>query len=181
MKTMISTMALIAGLGLSAAAVAQAVPSGGPDAKGNSPLKNAHTVNDGAAKPGATSFTEAEARKHLEHSGYTSPQGLMKGKDGVWRGSAMKGGAKVNVGLDFKGNVTEGGPVVSASMPSDGKVGAAGHPTAPLKVAVKTKHRHHGVACATPGPKGVACSGPDKNKNGISDKEDHAIKAGAKP
>jgi len=31
---------------------------------------------------------------------------LAKDKDGVWRGSATKAGKKVNVGLDYKGNVT---------------------------------------------------------------------------
>ena len=31
----------------------------------------------------------------------------MKDPNGVWQGTAMKGGAKVNVALDYKGNVTK--------------------------------------------------------------------------
>jgi hypothetical protein len=31
--------------------------------------------------------------------------GLMKDKDGVWRGKASKGGSTTDVALDFQGNV----------------------------------------------------------------------------
>ena len=41
-------------------------------------------------------------------------------------------------------------------------------------------HNNH-ARCNTPGPNGVACSGVDRNDNGISDKEDRAIRGGAKP
>lgn len=187
MKAMISAMAAVAALSLSAAAFAQGVPSGGPDAKGNAPLKHPHTVNDGAAKPGATSFTEAEARKHIQHAGYLSTTSLTKGTDGVWRGKAMKGDTSVNVGLDFKGNVTEGGAAASspATVTSGGEkpmATAGAMSTTTTKVAKRSSHwRHRHAGCANAGPNGTACSGIDRNKNGISDKEDHAIKAGAKP
>ena len=68
-------------------------------------------VNDGGAKRGATSFTEKEARKHIENAGYTDVSPLTKGDDGVWRGTAMKRGASRPIGMDFKGNVVEGMPV----------------------------------------------------------------------
>ena len=92
-------------LTLGGAAFAQA--SGGPDAKGNAPIKASHTINDGAPKAGATSFTRNQARQHILHSGYTAVSALTKGDDGVWRGTATKDGAPVSVSLDFKGNVTE--------------------------------------------------------------------------
>ena len=196
MKRLISTLALVTSLGLAGASLAQ--PSGGPDAKGNAPLKAAHTVNDGAAKPGASSFTEGQARQHILHSGYSSVSGLAKGADGVWRGAAMKGGATVNVALDFKGNVSEA--VAAPVMPSpaaqartvtsitdthhsvDTHTGAVEAGSAPGADTVAhhhhMHHHHHGRRrhrCENPGPNGVACSGIDRNKNGISDKEDHAL------
>ena len=204
--------ALVAALGLAGLASAQ-VPSGGPDAKGNAPLKHAHTVNDGGAKRGATSFTEKEARKHIENAGYTDVSPLTKGDDGVWRGTAMKGGASRPIGMDFKGNVVEGMPVAGPApapvraMSGDTKTNstttttaattapAMATETAPMvsKHHGRRRHRHmrHGHMhramgsmtgdCANPGLNGAACSGVDTNRNGISDKEDRAIKAGAKP
>ena len=105
--TAISALALAAALGLST--VAQAQPSDGPAAKGNAPLKAAHTVDDGQAKHGANSFTQGQAQTHIEKAGFTGVSGLMKGDDGVWRGMAMRGGASVAVAMDFKGNVTMSG------------------------------------------------------------------------
>ena len=212
MKNTLSAIALMAALSFSSAALAQDPPSGGMNAKGNAPLKNTHTVNDGAAKAGANSFTQNEARKHILNSGYTGVSGLAKGKDGVWRGTAMRGGANVNVALDFKGNVAEGGPVAAAAQ-ADNAMKPSGKTTTAKMVDTTTtagagmagsdmnsgastststatmhhhrhrRHRHHAMMskCAQPGPNGVACSGQDKNHNGISDKEDRAIKAGAKP
>ena len=103
---------LLAVFALGTAAFAQG--SGGSDAKGNAPLKAAHTVNDGTPKPGATSFTQAQARQHILKSGYDSVSSLAKGQDGVWRGVATKAGAEIGVALDFKGDVTEGRVTTSA-------------------------------------------------------------------
>ena len=105
MKLARTGLLAVAYLTLGSAAFAQA--SGGPDAKGNAPLKASHTVNDGAPKAGANSFTQAEARRHILHSGYDAVSGLTKGLDGVWRGVATKDGATVSVALDFKGDVTD--------------------------------------------------------------------------
>ena len=166
MKTAISALALCTALSLATAALAQ-VPSGGAgsDAKGNAPLKHAHTVNDGGARRGHTSFTEGQARKHIEKAGYQSVTGLMKGDDGVWRGTAMKNGASVPVGMDFKGNVSEGAPPPpqaammstakggsgASSMPSTGMIAAA---PAKTTMASKPHHRrHHRMnRCANPKP-----------------------------
>ena len=43
----------------------------------------------------------------IEANGYTQVSDLKKNNDGVWIGSAMKGGQKVNVKVDFQGNVTQ--------------------------------------------------------------------------
>ncbi len=206
--------ALAAASALALAGSAAAQPSGGPGAKGNAPLKAPHTVNDGAAKKGANSFTEAQARKHILNAGYSAVSRLTKGSDGVWRGVATKDGASRNVALDFKGNVAEGGP--NAQPPGKAPAGAmepagAGSPaprrndtSATGAAATGTsggtladagggsgahvhavRHRRHHPArvgrCANPSPNGAACSGVDKNHNGISDKEDRAISKGAHP
>ena len=203
MKLAVSALALIASLGLATAAFAQDPPTGGADAKGNAPLKHTHTVDDGGAKKGANSFTQKEAQKHILNSGFTDVSALTKRKDGVWRGTATKDGVPMNVGLDFKGNVSSGGPVsppVAASTASTAANSATtttksttSDAPAPADTATPadptTHHRrhyhhkqHHPMAhCAHPGPNGVACSGKDRNGNGISDKEDRSIKAGDKP
>ena len=59
----------------------------------------------GAPFPGANSYTEAQARGHIEKVGLTAVTGLKKDSDGIWRATAMKAGKSVNVALDFKGNV----------------------------------------------------------------------------
>ncbi len=191
MKT--TLVSLVLATALAGGAFAQTAPVGGPDAKGNAAIKHPHTVNDGSAKPGANSFTRGEAMRHIEHSGFSGVGGLVKGKDGVWRGTAIKGGAAVNVAMDFKGNVTQSMAPVAASAPMASSAATAPMPatTEPTDTAPAMSHhhlrhhrRHHatGVGCNTsPGPNGVACSGRDRNKNGISDKEDHAINGGAKP
>lgn len=77
-------------------------------AKNNAALKDAHTVNDGGATRGANSFTEGQARTHIVEAGYAQVSALTKDANGVWRGTAVKDGHKVHVGLDFKGNVSTG-------------------------------------------------------------------------
>ena len=56
-------------------------------------------------EPGANSFTEGEARRRLERSGFHDVKDLKKDADGIWRGSAMMDGKATPVALDFKGNV----------------------------------------------------------------------------
>ncbi|MDQ2762769.1 MAG: hypothetical protein M3Y22_04575 [Pseudomonadota bacterium] len=84
---------------------APALAQTGP-AKNNSALKTAHTVDDGGARNGANSFTQAQAREHIAKSGFTNVSALTKDKSGVWQGTAKKGGHTVHVALDFKGNVS---------------------------------------------------------------------------
>ncbi len=183
MNSKLTAMALVALIASSAPAFAQAPLTGGPTAKGNAPVKPVHTVNDGAAKPGANSFTEKQARQHILNAGYQSVSGLTKGKDGIWRGTATKGTATMPVAMDFKGNVTDGEPV----LVSGGSATAASSGQGPALTATATaggsstrrthRRKHHHVGCSThPGPNGVACSGVDTNRNGVSDKEDRALR-----
>lgn len=68
-------------------------PAPGTEADKNAPL------------PGANSFTEGQAKSRLEAHGYSQVTGLKKNDKGVWRGTAMHGGAKVNVSVDYRGNI----------------------------------------------------------------------------
>lgn len=99
----ISTAILIGSALLATPALAQTAP-----AKNNAAIKDMHTVDDGSARRGANSFTQAQAREHIAKSGFTAVSALRKDKNGVWRGTAKKGGHTMHVGLDFKGNVSTG-------------------------------------------------------------------------
>jgi len=65
-----------------------------------------HPTAATGAVPGANSFTESQARSRLEKNGYSQVSGLKKGDDGIWRGSAMKGGNSVQVSVDYKGDIS---------------------------------------------------------------------------
>ena len=72
----------------------------------NQAVKNPTVQTTAMAAKGRNSFTESQARGRIAKDGYTNVSKLMKNQNGVWQGTAMKGGAKVNVALDYKGNVT---------------------------------------------------------------------------
>lgn len=71
--------------------------------------RNQAVATTGANAPqpakGANSFSGGEARRRIESRGYSTVADLKKDGDGVWRGNAMKDGAKVGVWLDYKGNI----------------------------------------------------------------------------
>jgi hypothetical protein len=100
-KTMRTTIiAATAAALLSTGAYAQtATNSHNPAVKDSSAHKTA------APAQGRNSFTEAQAQGRIAKAGYTGVSKLTKDENGVWQGTAMKSGAKVNVGLDYKGNV----------------------------------------------------------------------------
>jgi len=66
------------------------------------------TTNANAPQParGRNSFSQGEARRRIERSGFQQVSGLHKDNAGVWRGTAMRDGASVPVWLDYKGNVS---------------------------------------------------------------------------
>lgn len=71
----------------------------------NPAVKSSKPVATHVAAKGHNSFTEAQARGRIEKAGYTDVGKLTKNRNGIWQGSASKGGQKVNIGLDYKGNV----------------------------------------------------------------------------
>ena len=80
--------------------------STGPVVAQTPAVKSLNTTNPAAPVPGANSFTEGQAKSRIELQGFTNVSGLRKDDNGIWTGTATKGGNKVNVRLDFQGNVT---------------------------------------------------------------------------
>jgi hypothetical protein len=81
--------------------------AGGAFAQTNAPAVATSTTQSPAAPiAGANSFTEGQAKSRIEAAGYTNVSGLIKDKDGIWRGKASKAGAMTTVSLDYQGNIT---------------------------------------------------------------------------
>jgi hypothetical protein len=69
-------------------------------------VANPNVNNPDAPAAGANNFTETQAKSRIEAAGYTNVSGLVKDKNGIWRGTATKGGTVgVDVALDYQGNV----------------------------------------------------------------------------
>jgi len=77
-----------------------------------SPPESNGAVNSDANKTetdtasASNSFTEDQARGHIQNAGYTDVTALTKTPDGMWAGKAKKGGKSVDVTVDFKGAVS---------------------------------------------------------------------------
>lgn len=90
------------------------------------------TTSQNAPQParGANSFSEGEARRRIERSGFSGVGALHKDNGGVWRGTATKNGAPAQVWLDYKGNVgQDGGMTPSAASTANPPGTAAGRAT----------------------------------------------------
>ena len=96
---------LIAALAMASNA-AHAQKPANPDADTPAVTTPSTPKNPNAPVEGATSFTQGQAQARIEKEGYANVSGLTKDDKGVWRGTAMKGGQKINVSVDFQGNVT---------------------------------------------------------------------------
>ena len=59
-----------------------------------------------ALEKGANSFTGGQAKSRLEGAGFNEVSDLTKDDQGIWRGTAMRDGKKVQVGFDYKGNIS---------------------------------------------------------------------------
>jgi hypothetical protein len=93
------------GVALTDGALAQSpAPPANPNASTPAVAKS-DANNPGAPAAGANSFTEAQARSRIEGAGYSNVSGLVKDKDGIWRGKATKASTTVDVGLDYQGNI----------------------------------------------------------------------------
>ena len=104
MKRLLATAVITVLIGAGAASAQTAAPSANPNAS-TPGVASPKANNPGAPAAGANSFTEAQAKSRFEAAGYSNVSGLIKDKDGIWRGKASKGGATVDVGLDYQGNV----------------------------------------------------------------------------
>lgn len=93
-------------------AAAAALIASGASAQSAQPHSRNPAVKDNtvahvrAPAQGRSSFTEAQARGRIVKAGYARVSGLAKDRSGVWRGTAVRRGKPVHVGLDYKGNVT---------------------------------------------------------------------------
>lgn len=95
----IGTAAMLLGSGLLASGAIAQTHSHNPA------IKDSTVARSSSAAQGANSFTEDQARGRIAKAGYTGVSKLAKDRKGVWRGMAMKGGKKVRVGLDYKGDL----------------------------------------------------------------------------
>ena len=112
LSTAILSTAMATTLVVGVAFVAQAEGTGKVqvDGKIKPAITNPDVVpqNPTAPVPGRNSFTEVQAKERIAAAGYTNISPLAMGDDGLWRGSATKGTATVDVSLDYQGNVTTG-------------------------------------------------------------------------
>ena len=91
--------------GAASTAMAQsATPAANGDTS-NSAVTTSTDNNAGKPVAGANSFTESQAKSHIEAAGYTAVSALTKDNDGIWRGKGTKDGATHSVALDYQGNV----------------------------------------------------------------------------
>ena len=90
------------------------------------PAVTTNGANTTTAAPvaGANSFTMAQAQKRIEDQGYTQVSALTKDNKSIWRGHAMKSGQRLDVALDFQGNVIQGG--MGSTAPAMAPSSAAG-------------------------------------------------------
>ncbi|MFN3931000.1 MAG: hypothetical protein ACK4JY_04550 [Brevundimonas sp.] len=65
-----------------------------------------NTGTTAAQTEGANSFTEGQARGHVENAGYTDVSPMTLTEDGLWQGTATRDGATMNVSVDYRGAVT---------------------------------------------------------------------------
>ena len=95
---------------LTAAAAVAAVAFVGacskPSDPSNPPVAAEQNQQVAAPTSGDNSFTEAQAKGHIENAGYTDVTGLTQDDKGAWTGTAMKDGKSVSVSVDYTGGVT---------------------------------------------------------------------------
>ena len=101
----VATAVVLSAAAASGPALAQnAAPAANHDA-GTPAVATSNANNPGAPVAGANSFTQAQARSRIERAGFSNVSRLVKDKEGIWRGTASKGGAVFHVALDYQGNV----------------------------------------------------------------------------
>lgn len=92
--------------GADAAAGGAMAPGGAVSPPAANAAVDTNASTDAAPEAASNSFTEGQAKGHIENAGYTNVMGLTKTADGMWTGKATKGGKTMDVSVDFKGAVT---------------------------------------------------------------------------
>ena len=101
---------------LAAASLAACSQSEEPQNAAVNPDLNTDTAT--TQTEGANSFTEEQARGHVENAGYTGVSPLTKTADGLWQGTAARNGETVNVSVDYRGVVTNTAEGEAPPMPA---------------------------------------------------------------
>lgn len=99
---------LLIGLTLAAVtmSVGQAQEKAGTSTAAAGQAATVAIVSPSMLETGANSFTEEQARARLEGAGLASISALEQDDRGIWRGRAVFAGAPVNVGFDYRGNIS---------------------------------------------------------------------------
>jgi putative membrane protein len=84
---------------------ASAAPAQTQAGSHNPVIKDSAPHGVAAPAKGANSFTEDQARGRFAKAGYKVASKLTK-QNGLWQGAATKGGKRMTVMLDYKGNIT---------------------------------------------------------------------------
>ena len=123
MRNWLAAAAVLAVFASSAMAQTQNPPA--QDSPQNSAINSQESTNRQANAPvaGANSFTESQAKSRIEKMGFADITDLKKDDNGVWRGRAMKGGQRVDVSVDYQGNVIQAG-TQGTTIPSNTASGA---------------------------------------------------------
>jgi hypothetical protein len=72
----------------------------------NEAVDTTPTTGETGPTPGASSYTEAQAKGAIESAGYSAVGPLTQNTTGLWQGKATKDGKEVSVSVDYKGAVT---------------------------------------------------------------------------
>lgn len=72
----------------------------------NTAVDTAPTTGETGPTPGASSYTEAQAKSAIESAGFSAVGALTQNANGLWQGKATKDGKEVTVSVDYKGAVT---------------------------------------------------------------------------
>ena len=89
--------------GVASTAMAQGAKPAAPGDSSNSAVTTSSQNNTAKPAPGANSFTETQAKSHIEAAGYTQVSALTKDNDGIWRGKGTKNGAVQGRGARLSG------------------------------------------------------------------------------
>ena len=108
MRRILLALAFIAAAGTAGAQTAQTPAVGATDTQMNTQMNSGASGPAGAdmaTAPMHTTGAAATAQKRIEMDGYKDVQGLAKGPDGLWHGTALRGNTSVRVTVDRAGRV----------------------------------------------------------------------------